>query len=1060
MRIWIFKGQIAVFLVLLMALIFLFVVITMNIGQFSQEKTMVSQAADGAVLLHASLRSSYGRACWNQIRSSELSDASPVQEHKPGAPWEHANVDWKAVVILPAAYFIAIISHQYWIISLGHASLALKQLAIDPMLLRAQNRILQGFMKSLPSNLQMVENAIGYALAAVVDDPNQVEDSHDINQNGDTKDKVLAFANWRAENLAALIGGNEQPKLDLRDKINAVLPAFENFRRYLGGIALEYTAPAISNSDVWWREDYPEFDIFHDEWMKEYHYPTCVATCNKADYAAQDNQEIDYCEAKCRMQSEGLTPQVRSLLQRPINPYYPQDSYPQHYPPAPEDGFMRLLADFEAVNLPRDGYGEKDPFKIKNVNVSDFDAEPYTENLGYDFKFWEREEVPEGQPMSSLRYNYFRCLKGLSKDKDLLDSYPVAYYWNSAPFGNYPELCPDNVDYLIELLEGFHFFAYGGHQVLWDWNKGKISDSCDQEKCPKFSDSCVEAWCPKKLCCYPSFLTWVPGVASYTLFDAQRNFSTWVRTLVNLDDYAPPKPSPSGDEQPTSTPEEIEVARVARYRDTLMAQVELLLKMIGPPYGQWVDGYGWWGDLDNILKANAPNPAAQSRAYFFGAGSDVAGNPAYKGLNGKRQELRDKMDAVCNKLKTTLVPDFNSNLSGPVPLICCTCQGSVANATQGLDISCNGYDTTVADIDDMITAINTRKTEIETAQVALARANTNCQGCCESQKTTCKNAYLDCRRRYDNCYTDMINSKCAPTAKDRPLCCLDYTCCDNILKNCIDNCDGPYNSCIASCNSTFVPPQNDRAAELTKLDTILSYAQKFKLLAQSLEKVEALISRVNEAQARIKSFWNVANEFYCSIMEQSYLEQLWDVDNGKAPDQPEVQVIYSWKTKNVLAKDALDPEHPPIRHYVRVTASNPPMPVLKAKKFYWGFGKGAEILHPEGDVWVKVERFDEDKALSLGGKGFNWLNWLYHTSHPPKDPKEDQRTLAKIKEQNLDEYDSIVDKDHPNWDPNRLFKYAVGSYAKAKYSPRLYRTVDKDGNTINPSLETYITEAK
>jgi len=1018
MRIWIFKGQIAVFLVLLMALIFLFVVITMNIGQFSQEKTVVSQAADGAVLLHASLRSSYGRACWNQIRTV-CTDASPVQEHKPQDKWDHCNVDWKAVFILPVGWVLSFLTQQWWIMALAYASLALKALAIDTISLRAQNRILLNFLKSLPSNLQMVENAIGYALSLVVDDPNQVEDIHDINQNGDRTDKVSAFANWRAENLAALVGGNEKPKLDLRDTIKGVLPAFENFRRYLAGVALEYRASAIRNPNDWWKEDYPEFAL-NPDWKTKYDLEACTAKCPDTDTD---------CVKNCQKQIDGLTPEVKRLLLIPVNPYYPQDYYPTT---PPDYGFMRLLADFEAVKLPRETFEsnqEKLPFKIKNVNVhqEDFPEYPEGEEIKYNFLFWKVDNV---EPMCSLRNNP-DCQLGRSTD--LLDSYPVAYYWNGPPFE--PHLCPDNVDFVIELLEQFHFFTYGRHEEMWDWSEMKLGCSPDNEQ-----DKA-------NVNCYYQYLRWQPGVASYTDFDAQRSFSTWVRALINLDDYAPPKPPPSGDEQPTSTPEEIEAARVARYRDTLMAQVELLLEMIGPPYGQWVDGYGWWADLQNV----------KDKAPFFAADSDVAGNPAYKGLNGKRQELRDKMDAVCNELTTNLVPDFNSNLSAAVPLVCCTCQGSV-DATQGLSISCNGHDTTVADIDDMITAINTRKTEIEAAKAALARANTKCQGCCTDRKTTCLNDCNSCNRFCQNCQAKMP-SDCAPTPP--PKCCKDYSCCNSICEQCGQrcNCEGPYNSCIGSCNSTFVPPQESRTIELGKLDVILSYAQKLKLLVESLQTVEELISRVNEAQARIKSFWNVANDFYRSIMEQRYLEQLWDVGNGKAPDQPEVQVIYSWKTKNALAKNVLDPDHPPIRHHVRVTASNPPMPVLKAKRCYGIFGKGAEILNPENDVWVKVERFDEDKALSLGGKGANWLNWLYHTSHPPKD-QPDQRSLADIKAENLDEYNSIVDKDHLNWDPDRLFKYAVSSYAKAHYTPRIYRIVNKYGTKVSPVIETHITQTK
>jgi hypothetical protein len=980
MRIWVFKGQIAVFLVLLMAVIFLFMVITMNIGQISQQKTIVSQAADGAALMHASLRSSYGASCWRQIKAnSDFSGASSLYDHKPGDEWSHEKVDWTNVLTAPILIFVAVLFHQWWLIPLiALSSYGLKAGLIDSMSLKAQNRILAGLMQSLPDGIKTAEMAIGYALSMVVDDPNLKTDKHDIDQDGDTTDKVLAFANWRAENLAALVGGEVQLKWDLRDEIKDFLRKSEKFRMYLGGIPYPQLRPPSTDLDSY-KEQYPEF-ANNPQWKTEYDLQGCTDACiakySDPTTAPPCNYTDEECATNCQKQIDRLTPEAKSLLLMPVNQYYPQDDPGANYLHVPTDGLMRLLADFEAVNLPRDGSGEKPPLSIMNVNISRLSEKPpvlseYSEAIKYDFKFWavdEAEAGDEGKGMAYIVRKKFDCPGGVGVPQ-LLHAYPTEpSIW--------PSICPDNVDFMIQALEGFRGFAYGQHtQELWDWTQMQWTAP----------DRPPEAALPAdKICSYYHDLRWLPGVTSYSNFDAQRNFNTWVRSLINIEDYKPVVQEPGSEGGGSTGPTEAEIAeKEARYEDTQLASVELMLLMLGSTPGGGVGDYsyfiGWHGDLQRV-KNTVP---------FFGERSDVAGNPAYKGLNGKRQELKDKMDTICSKIKG-ISAEWD----------CSSCY-NVLCVTDGL-----------RQINERITAIGAAMADIGNILEAIGDCeNINCG--CDEDDDECLNNQAQCETNKQNCFA---NANTTGKSKDE-----------------------------------LEKELEDLGIQLAALNTVLGLANKMLVLAPSLEYVEQLIGRINTAQARIENFWNAGNNFYWYVKGKAESGELYDVYTGKRENPPEIQVVYSWQTKNVL-----DPDHP-FWHHVRVTASNPPMPMLKAKRELLIFGKKAYIEHPEDDVSVKVERFDEDKLLSLGGKkNFNWLNWLFHSTTNKdmnlKDSHGNSTSLANLAVSNDPEdkrlYEAIVE------DPKQALPYGVQSSAKAHYTPRLYYKTP----TIWQNIETRIIQ--
>lgn len=210
------KSQIATILTLIMAVIFLFIVITINIGNVAQEKTMISNAADGAALLLSSMLGSLANALVMKIGGLD-----------------ECNIDFSIILALIAV----IISLGVAIGTLGFATPALVAamawlgVAVSAVFfgMGMWNALVTepGIFKQLELKFQnmtleqrMKEKAIQYALFSVVSDPNKIcadgqcgdpkehggcVDPSDLDMDGQTTgDCIHCFSNWYNERLKAL----------------------------------------------------------------------------------------------------------------------------------------------------------------------------------------------------------------------------------------------------------------------------------------------------------------------------------------------------------------------------------------------------------------------------------------------------------------------------------------------------------------------------------------------------------------------------------------------------------------------------------------------------------------------------------------------------------------------------------------------------------------------------------------------------------------------------------------------------------------------------------------
>lgn len=219
------RAQIATIITLIMVIIFLFMVLTINIGNVSQEKTMLSNASDGAALLLASMLGSLANALRIKLELYHGSD-------------KNCEVDWSMIVSIIAL----IASIAFAIVTFGAgtpvatvtAAMVLGTVAISEISfgIGMYNALVAepGVFKQVELKFQnmtmeqrMKESAMQYALFATVTDPNKVcasgklgggdpkdascggcSDPTDLDMNGDTTNCIHWFSKWYNDRLDAL----------------------------------------------------------------------------------------------------------------------------------------------------------------------------------------------------------------------------------------------------------------------------------------------------------------------------------------------------------------------------------------------------------------------------------------------------------------------------------------------------------------------------------------------------------------------------------------------------------------------------------------------------------------------------------------------------------------------------------------------------------------------------------------------------------------------------------------------------------------------------------------
>ena len=995
------QGQIAVFLVFLIALVFILITVSTNISKISSMKTAVSNTADSTALYYASQVGSYAWALWYKLLVQM--DQRDKMNQKDGAGnyyYDFCYMNWSVFgtfLALIALIVLTILTYGAtsewlpnaigaWLASIGITATMLTAAAVFTALEIATDIAKEGrtlgamtrALSKLPPEGQIQEVTARFAFSRLVDDPKKVLDTHDLNEDGKTNDYVYRFNLLNTMRLNEL-AGRDDLILGLADLIGSFCLAADNFRQYCGGTQV---FPELGYDQAVW-----------DDWQTK---------LPALGYNVPPNNSCYY--------------QGGDLIQ--------------------------LMADFRAEWLKCEvGTGEKPFMNIDNVDLRDLtpgvnnfvqDSLPeYEEEFIYYFPFWsgnvsepsnpnrnpdniDNPEPPPGAPTSTWGpdpFDEFAC-------KDLGGK------------GNNPGRATsiDEVDQIILQLEKYR-----------SWARGSFGYRYEEPPEPPPGDP------PLPLIQHLEFLygigrrgewpgTWpdkIYGISDQlTNTDIQRTFTGWYRQMYDVDH--------EGEEQ----------EKMTWYR-----QIEYFLNKTGSDTNK---GCGWFREFRAVLEEKQFINLAESDVVGLYAGLDTILPPlgVTPSCDGKRKELKDKMKRVCDKL-TALIAAYNALPRCPpfawhistIPSGFCTKGNVLVSPPLSVNPPCsNCFEETCSPrlvntscVANFIQQITSVITIITAARKTLEDEWTACNTCCTNELNKCNKK---CDDTYDLCIANAdatpccilasgpapdcsgCNSSCPDCSPACPLCipprpedcsahdqcesdyddcmqpCKDYaqcqsdcawykTVCANLRKMCKDNCTTIYNACTQTCHDTFHPPIECRDAELAKLEVILYYAQKFQTLANALAYVEGLIQRVERAPAEINAFKNSATPLlaYVKANEVDLANRTVYLRSGGSPPVNEQGATLA------AAKDGLDTvftyqwptlvNNRPIQHKVTVRLGPCKLATARAKRCRWVFGRGGELIdhtsfsndpsNPKAppDLTVTIRR--EDQASNLILRFFQWL---------------------------------------------------------------------------------------
>ena len=201
------SGQAAIIFILIIALIFLFTAITVNITKVSDTKTTLYNAADIAATNLAAKLGSYSKLLDEKGESAEGWDIGYIVSQI----FAIAQIIFGAVTGQPEFVYFGIIQLGA---NVGSQILVGLDIADANRKLAAAGLDLQD---------QLREQAIQDALIRVIDDPKMVQDTSDWNENGDTTEYISRFTAWYQQRVNRILQ-------EARDYTGSVLSCIEDFQ--------------------------------------------------------------------------------------------------------------------------------------------------------------------------------------------------------------------------------------------------------------------------------------------------------------------------------------------------------------------------------------------------------------------------------------------------------------------------------------------------------------------------------------------------------------------------------------------------------------------------------------------------------------------------------------------------------------------------------------------------------------------------------------------------------------------------------------------------------------
>ncbi len=207
------SGQAAIIFILIIAIIFLFIAITVNVSKVAELKNTVSFVAEGAATDLAAKLGSYSGLLKEKGESAEGWDIGYIVKEVIGVGFIIGGIltDNPALIKTGAVMIGSNTVNQ--VLAGLDMGLVNRKLAEAGMDLKGQWR----------------EQAIQYALIRVVDDPKRVQDLYDVDEDKDTEEQVSRFAvkyHARANNIVAELKNSNDLLLSYLEGFQPPLESF------------------------------------------------------------------------------------------------------------------------------------------------------------------------------------------------------------------------------------------------------------------------------------------------------------------------------------------------------------------------------------------------------------------------------------------------------------------------------------------------------------------------------------------------------------------------------------------------------------------------------------------------------------------------------------------------------------------------------------------------------------------------------------------------------------------------------------------------------------------
>lgn len=212
------SGQMAILIIVVLAVLILFIAVLTNIGKLAHRKAQMENAADKAAL---SLGSQLGSLAYQYSQKACGGGTT--------GGWKRSfSFIFKVLAVVVAV--VALCYQQYYVAAvvigmLGMGLTLYSEFVLDPKQLDALNRQLARIEENLRYSEAAMQNAFIYSIT----DPNKVGDTYDYDEDEDTTDEITQYTKWQYERLEELSKETGVVEAYKREKKDELIAEFKEF---------------------------------------------------------------------------------------------------------------------------------------------------------------------------------------------------------------------------------------------------------------------------------------------------------------------------------------------------------------------------------------------------------------------------------------------------------------------------------------------------------------------------------------------------------------------------------------------------------------------------------------------------------------------------------------------------------------------------------------------------------------------------------------------------------------------------------------------------------------